>query len=87
MGWGFRWSINVSDSVFTVFPAGDSGASKFLNKLYVSFPITVKKMTVCFSSSVTSFAIKYYSTLSIYSVMSSVFKSKESILASKAVFY
>ena len=87
MGWGFRWSINVSDSVFTVFPAGDSGASKFLNKLYVSFPITVKKMAVYFFSSVTSFAIKYCSTVPLYSVMLSVFKSRESILPSKAIFY
>ena len=75
---GFRWSINVFDGVFTVFLAGDSGASKFLNKLYVSFPITVKKMAVFFFSSLTSFAIKYCSTLSIYSVMLSAFKSKES---------
>ena len=53
MGWGFRWSVNVSESIFTVFRAGDSGSSKFLDKLYVSFPKTVKKMAVCFFSYVT----------------------------------
>ena len=68
MGLDFKWSINVSDSVFTVFPARDSGASKFFNKLYVLFPIIVKKMAVCFFSSVTPFATKYCLTLSIYSV-------------------
>ena len=62
---------------FTVSPAGDSGADKFLNKLYVLFPITVKKMAVYFFSSVTSFATKYCSTLSIYSVTFPVFKSNE----------
>ena len=83
MNWDFRWSINVSDSVFTVLPAGDSSASKFLNKLYVSFLVIVKKMAVCLLSSVTSFAIKCCSTLSIYSVILSVFKSKKSIPLSK----